>query len=161
MKGPFKKKNVIFQRQVVLVTDGSAGLNVLSLSRRLLGTGVGQGGCRPTIEEPLPLPFPFPVKLHIVALAGSEEPCLTQSLPLYHKLVELSGGDGGVATPEGATLSLKSVSNLFVKLAETHFSAFQATLSSATLSDTVILFPAPQVRIHDRFIGVCSGTQAI
>ena len=57
-------------------------------------------------DDPLPLPFNFPVKFHIVTIASADEPCLNISLPLYQKLVDMSGGEGNVFVPDG-TLSLK------------------------------------------------------
>ena len=41
--------------------------------------------------------------------------------------------------------SLQSIQNLFTKICDSHFSSFQGTLSSGTLSDSIMLFPSPQV----------------
>jgi len=52
------------------------------------------------------LPFNFPAKLHVVAIASADEPSLNVSLPVYQKLIDLSGAEGSVHVPDGG-LSMK------------------------------------------------------
>ena len=87
------------------------------------------------------------------------------SLPVYQKLIDLSGAEGSVFVPEGG-LSLKvkhsiyfvrllmilpskyylqSVKNMFTKIAELHYSSFEGTLRSGSLSDSILLYPPPRV----------------
>lgn len=89
--------------QVILITDGSNSLNVLSLARRLSNTTY-RNTMQP--DDTLPLPFNFPAKFHVLTIASTDEPSLSVSLPLYQKLVDLSGAEGGVIVPEGP-LSMK------------------------------------------------------
>ena len=90
---------------MTLITDGSCGLNILSLSKNLLNSN---GKTNPEVLQSLlpSLPFNFPAKFHIIALANPDEPCLSISLPVYQKIIDLSGAEGSVFVPEG-TLSMK------------------------------------------------------
>lgn len=95
--------HLVFLVQVLLITDGSSSLNILGLSRTLLN---GQrGSTRP--EEALPfLPFNFPAKFHVIAITSPDDPSLAVSMPVYQKIIDLSGAEGSVFVPEGG-LSLK------------------------------------------------------
>ncbi|XP_046461521.1 integrator complex subunit 14-like [Daphnia pulex] len=129
---------------VLLITDGSSSLNILGLSRTLLN---GQrGSTRP--EEALPfLPFNFPAKFHVIAITSPDDPALAVSMPVYQKIIDLSGAEGSVFVPEGG-LSLKSVQNMFTKIAELHYSSFEGTLRSGSLSDSILLYPPPRDHHH-------------
>ena len=43
------------------------------------------------------------------------------------------------------SFSFQSVQNMFTKLAELHYSSFEGTLRSGSLSDTILLYPPPRV----------------
>ena len=92
--------------QILLITDGSSSLNVLSLSRSLLSGQRGPSTCRNDEALRSTLPFNFPAKFHIVTIASPDEKCLTYSVPVYQKLIDMSGAEGGVFIPEGG-LSVK------------------------------------------------------
>jgi hypothetical protein len=93
-----------FSSKVLLITDGSSSLNILGLSRTLLN-GNQRGVTRP--EEALPfLPFNFPAKFHVIAITSPDDSSLAVSMPVYQKLIDLSGAEGSVFVPEGG-LSLK------------------------------------------------------
>jgi len=129
---------------ILLITDGSTSLNVLSLSQKLLNSD-SRG-----ISEDMglaSLPFNFPAKFHVVTIASADEPSLNISLPVYQKLIDLSGAEGSVYVPDGG-LSVKSVQNLFTKIAELHYNSFEGTLRSGSMSDTVLLFPSPKDYHH-------------
>ncbi|KAF4526527.1 hypothetical protein B566_EDAN005894 [Ephemera danica] len=117
--------------QVILVTDGSVGMGPTGLGACLAG---GSGS---------PLPFSFPGSLSVMCLASPEEPGVAQTMPMYHRLVELAGGQGTLYMPEGP-LSPKSVIGMFQRLAETQFSSFQGTLTCGNLSSSIVLSPIPQ-----------------
>lgn len=82
-------------QQVILITDGLDGLNVLNLSKRLLNPETNRNEVVPS------LPFNFPAKFHIMTVASPEETSLKHSIPVYQKLIDLSGAEGSVFVPEG------------------------------------------------------------
>lgn len=130
---------------ILLITDGSSSLNVLGLSRSLLNAS-NRGASR--TEETLPfLPFNFPAKFHVIPITAPDDPSLAVSMPVYQKLIDLSGAEGSVFVPEGG-LSSKSVQNLFAKIAELHYSSFEGTLRSGSLSDSILLYPPPRDHHH-------------
>ena len=92
--------------QVLLITDGSSSLNVLALSRYFLNGQREPSYSRNDDALRSSLPFNFPAKFHIVTIASPDERCLTYSLPVYQKLIDMSGAEGGVFIPEGG-LSIK------------------------------------------------------
>lgn len=96
--------NRIYQHlQILVITDGSSSLNVLGLSRSLLNASL-RGASR--TEETLPfLPFNFPAKFHVVAITAPDDPSLAVSMPVYQKLIDLSGAEGSVFVPEGGLSS--------------------------------------------------------
>jgi len=59
-----------------------------------------------------PLPFPFPANLHVVCLASPEEHGITQTLAMYHRLIEISGAQGSVHIPE-QNLTPKAIKKIF------------------------------------------------
>lgn len=70
---------------------------MLNLSRKLMNSGSN----RP--EEMIPsLPFNFPAKFHIMTISNPEEASLKHSIPVYQRLIDLSGAEGSVFVPEGA-----------------------------------------------------------
>nr|CAD7575802.1 unnamed protein product [Timema californicum] len=123
--------------QVILVTDGHVDFGPLSLKDSLSNVPHHDGSSQ------FPLPFLFPGKLSVMCLATPQEPSLHQVLPLYRRLVEMAGANGGVFTPEGS-LTLKSVQAMFQKMAETNFAPFVGTLKCGNLESRVVLSPAPQ-----------------
>lgn len=89
---------------MILITDGSCGLNILSLSKNLVNSNKNN---HEVLQTLLPsLPFNFPAKFHIIALASPDEPCLGITLPVYQKIIDLSGAEGSVFVPDG-NLSMK------------------------------------------------------
>lgn len=139
--------------QVIIVTDGNAPINGTLLNN-------------PSYSDhddfnisKWPFPAPFPCKLHIVCLSPINDVALQTSLPFFNKLIELnhkSQNDsscseiintnhfGNLWIPEGAQLSLKSVNQLFNKLAETNYRPFRGTLHCGMLKSPIALYPAPE-----------------
>lgn len=97
-------------------------------------------------DSTFPLPFPFPCKLHILCIANSTDPSLQTALPIYQKLIDISGGGGQVFVPEGA-LNFKSVQAMFMKLAEIYYKPFHGTLHCGTLTSNVCLSPPPEATL--------------
>ncbi|XP_059487646.1 integrator complex subunit 14 [Neocloeon triangulifer] len=119
------------QCQILIVTDGSVGMGPNSLSACLLQ------------DQSSPLPFPFPSTLNVVCLANPDEPGITQSIAMYQRLIELSGAQGSVHAPD-QNLSVKCVTSLFQRLAESQYTSFHGTLSCGKLSSSIVLSPTPQ-----------------
>ncbi|XP_042857135.1 integrator complex subunit 14-like [Penaeus japonicus] len=128
--------------QIVLVTDGNAGIGQHALQKSLMSPH-SRGAAQ------FPLPFPFPAKLSIVCIANPSEPCFQTSKPLYQRLIELNG-EGDILIPEGG-LSKKSVSEMFDQLIKNNFSSYSGTLHCGNLSAPITLSPPPQpyCRHHD------------
>lgn len=113
--------------QVILVTDGNPGNGPGSLPHLI------QAESTPLI------PLPFEHSLHVVIISTPTE--LQDSLHFYQKLITLDGS-GTLHTLEGQP-SLKTVQNLFLKLAEKCHAPFQVTLSCGNLNSIVQMFPPP------------------
>ncbi|XP_013781379.1 integrator complex subunit 14-like [Limulus polyphemus] len=132
--------------QIILVTDGSTGIGPNSLKQRLqdIGTKTKE------TEQRFPLPFPFPSKLHVVCLSNPKDSNLQVSIPLYQKLIDMNGGNGQVFVPEG-NLNLKTVQQMFLKLAETYYRPFHGTLHCGNLNCNISLSPPPEAceKIND------------
>ncbi|XP_037086232.1 integrator complex subunit 14-like [Pollicipes pollicipes] len=116
--------------QVIIITDGSMGVGESSLRH------LSAGGR-------LPLPFSFPCRLDVVLLGERAELERRGAPAAFQRLVELSGGEGAVHTPE-PPLSAKSTLALFRKLAETNYAPFSGVLHCGSLSSPVTLCPPPQ-----------------
>ncbi|XP_050305476.1 integrator complex subunit 14 [Anthonomus grandis grandis] len=123
--------------QIVLVTDGSTGIGSMSL-KDSLATAAQRSPSQPQF----PLPFPFPVKLHVVCVAGANEPCVAKAKPLYQRLIDLSGYDGTIQIPENLQTE-GNVTALFQKLAEDMYTSFKGTLRCGNLESKIVLSPAP------------------
>lgn len=121
--------------QVLLVTDGSLGAGNGSLRK--------VHGSHSSTEDSFPLPLPFQSKLHVICLATPGIPALKTSLPFYQRLVDLNGGGGQVFLSDGP-LTLKSVQQLFLNLAEAYYASFHGVLRCGNLSSNVILCPPPE-----------------
>lgn len=89
------------------------------------------------------LPFPFPCKLHIACIANSTDSCLQNSLPIYQKLIDISGGGGQVFLPEGQ-LNFKSIQTMFTKLTDLYYKPFHGILHCGHLTSSVSLSPPPE-----------------
>lgn len=122
--------------QIILVTDGSTGIGSMSLKESLATLS------QRNASVPFPLPFPFPVKLHVVCIAGANEPNLIKSKPLYQRLIDLSGYDGSIQVPENLQ-SESNITTLFQKLAEDMYTSFKGVLKCGNLESKIILSPAP------------------
>lgn len=123
--------------QIVLVTDGSTGIGSMSLKESLATMNH-----RNASLLPFPLPFAFPAKLHVVCVAGANEPNVIKSKPLYQRLIDLSGYDGSIQIPDNIQ-SESNVINVFQKLAEEMYSSFKGVLKCGNLESKIILSPAP------------------
>lgn len=149
--------------QIILVTDGNAGIDALMMNRDLTF-----GRTREDVKWPLP--FPFPCKLHIVCISPASEPSMKMSLPFFQKLIDLSNRNnntsvsstsfhkendinsgGQIWIPDGPTLSAKSIQQMFINLAETNYKPFRGTLRCGNLSSPVALYPPPEnyVQVND------------
>ncbi|CAL4122345.1 unnamed protein product, partial [Meganyctiphanes norvegica] len=128
--------------QIVLVTDGNAGMGQQSLHKAMMSANN-------RMASQFPLPFPFPAKLNIVCIANPNEQCLQSSSLLYQRFVDLNG-EGDIMIPEGP-LSMKSVSSMFETLITTNFNTYSGTLNCGNLSAPITLSPPPQpyCRHHD------------
>lgn len=97
-----------------------------------------QGASRP--EETIPfLPFNFPAKFHVIAITSPDDPSLGVSLPVYQKLIDLSGAEGSVFVPEGG-LSLKVVKyfvSLNIKFLNLNFSSRVFKICSPKLQSSI------------------------
>lgn len=119
---------------------------------------------RSTSLPAFPLPFPFPVKLHVVCIAGANEPNLVKcksfpwfcqalsirsflAKPLYQRLIDLSGYDGSISVPENLH-NESNVPTLFQKLAEDMYTSFKGVLKCGNLESKIILSPAPIVSLN-------------
>ncbi|XP_066599693.1 integrator complex subunit 14 [Prorops nasuta] len=122
--------------QIILITDGNTGVGPNSLGESINSFNLARDG------NPFPLPFPYPGKLSIVCIANAQDLGLAIGLPLYHRLVDLAGGDSCVLVPEGP-LSKHSISNCFQKLSETNYVSFQGYLKCGNLGSAIVLSPAP------------------
>jgi len=122
--------------QVILVTDGRTGSGQGSL-RDLLD---GKRGNNP--DQPSPFPIPFPCKIHVVCIATSNE--LGADLMLFQRLCDSTGIGGSVYVPD-APLSVQSVQNVFTRLAQTHYTTYEGTLSCGHLQSKVTLSPPPDL----------------
>lgn len=127
--------------QVLIVTDGVIGPEIESLKSDIENHySVTERG---TEDSTFPLPFPFPCKLHILCIANSTDPYLQSALPIYQKLIDISGGGGQVFVPEGA-ISFKSIQTMFTKLSEIYYKPFHGVLHCGTLTSNVALSPPPE-----------------
>ncbi|XP_064619116.1 integrator complex subunit 14-like [Lineus longissimus] len=141
--------------QIILVTDGCTGYGAGSVQHgiqefatfdsRVVGKDEHISLHRRT---DFPLPFPFPSKIQIVCLANQNDPLLVTAIPQYQKLIDINGGGGEVYTVEG-NLSLKSVQQTFMKVAEDNFKAFHGQLHCGQLECRVQLFPPPDSYIRN------------
>ncbi|CAG9766259.1 unnamed protein product [Ceutorhynchus assimilis] len=123
--------------QIILVTDGSTGIGAMSLKESL--ATVNQRG----VSGPVfPLPFPFPTKLHVVCIAGSNEPSFIKSKPLYQKLIDYSGNLGSIQVPENLQTE-SNVLTIFQKLAEEMYTPFKGVLKCGSLETKIMLSPTP------------------
>lgn len=99
--------------QIILITDGSCGMNILSLSKSLLSPGGPHRDPNSKNSADMSLlsslPFNFPAKFHIICIASPDEPCLAVSVPVYQKIIDISGAEGSVFIPDG-NLSMKVLS---------------------------------------------------
>lgn len=120
--------------QVILVTDGR--------------TGSGQGSLRDLLDgkrsnnpdQPSPFPIPFPCKIHVVCIATSNE--LGADLMLFQRLCDSTGFGGSVYVSD-APLSVQSVQNVFMRLAQTHYISYEGFLSCGHLQSKITLSPPP------------------
>ncbi|GIY52456.1 integrator complex subunit 14 [Caerostris darwini] len=127
--------------QVVVVTDGAIGAEIGQLKNDMeRHFSVTEKG---TEDSTFPLPFPFPCKLHIACLSNLTDPYLKNSLPIYKKIIDISGGGGQLFTPEGA-VNFKSIQNMFMKLADLYYKPFHGVLHCGTLTSSVALSPPPE-----------------
>ena len=74
-------------RQVIIISDGSLGVGESSLRQLVAGSR-------------LHLPFSFPCRLDVVLLGERAELERRGAPAAFQRLVELSGGEGAVHTPE-------------------------------------------------------------
>ncbi|XP_043221562.1 integrator complex subunit 14-like [Amphibalanus amphitrite] len=116
--------------QVIIISDGSLGVGDSSLRQLVAGSR-------------LHLPFLFPCRLDVVLLGERAELERRGAPAAFQRLVELSGGEGAVHTPE-PPLSAKSTLALFRRLAETNYAPFSGVLHCGGLSSRVTLCPPPQ-----------------
>jgi len=142
--------------QVILVTDGNAAVNAHLMNKT-------NNRAEENYEDDMfvanwPLPFPFPSKLHIVCLTTLNDSSFQTSLPFFRKLIELNSHNdisepisvntmysgGQIWVPEGSNLSLKSVQQMFLKLAETNYKPFRGTLHCGLLSSPIALYASPE-----------------
>ncbi|KAL8613427.1 hypothetical protein ACOMHN_057147 [Nucella lapillus] len=123
--------------QVILVTDGSCGIGHGSLKHSLDTYNQREG-----TDAKFPMPFPFPAKLHILCVSNPGDSDLKNVLPLYQKLIQISGQGGEIYTPDGP-LSFKSVQDMFVSCAEKIYTPFHASLQCGNFSCPVQLHPRP------------------
>lgn len=81
------------------------------MSKNLLNSGHRDPSNKNSPEATLlpSLPFNFPAKFHIICIASPDEPGLAISVPVYQKIIDLSGAEGSVFIPEG-NLSMKVIS---------------------------------------------------
>lgn len=122
--------------QVILVTDGRTGSGQGSL-RDLL-----EGKRRDDSEQPSPFPLPFPCKINVICIATANE--LGADLMLFQRLCDSAGAGGSVYVPD-TPLSVQSVQNVFMRLAQTHYINYEGTLSCGHLQSKVTLSPPPDL----------------
>ncbi|XP_041364746.1 integrator complex subunit 14-like [Gigantopelta aegis] len=127
--------STITPSQIILITDGNAGTGPGSLKHSLERAAKSP-------DEKFPLPFAFPCILNIVCLANPTDPDLQSSLPLYQKLVELSSFGGEVFVPE-TVLNMKSVQEMFLRLANRYYAPFYGNLHCGNMNCAVQLYPSP------------------
>ena len=72
---------------MIIISDGSLGVGDSSLRQLVAGSR-------------LPLPFSFPCRLDVVLLGERAELERRGAPAAFQRLVELSGGEGAVHTPE-------------------------------------------------------------
>ncbi len=149
--------------QVILVTDGNAAINAYLMNKT--NNNVDESYDEDLQTSEWPLPFPFPSKLHIVCLTTLNDSSFQTSLPFFRKLIELNCSEevsepicvnqmysgGQIWVPEGSHLSLKSVQQMFLKLAETNYKPFKGRLHCGMLSSPIALCPSPEnfIQIND------------
>ncbi|EDO45684.1 predicted protein [Nematostella vectensis] len=121
--------------QIILVTDGSLGSGVGSLKELLDHRSENANR---------PLPFPFPSKLHVVCVANPAE--MTGNFLLFQQLCDMNGLGGSVYVPE-APISVHSVQNCFLRLAQTHYISYEGVLNCGHLSSKITLSPPPDFSV--------------
>ena len=149
----FPYKVSLISSQVILITDGSSGIGPGSLKHSLQTMSQRN----PLGDDKFPLPFDFPSKFHVMCISGANDPIAQNTLPLYQKLIDVSGGSGDIFLPEGA-LSLKSSQQMFTKLCETHYAAFHIQLQCGNLKCNTQLFPPPDE--YNRLVTIINHTNA-
>ncbi|KAK6624424.1 hypothetical protein RUM44_011283 [Polyplax serrata] len=123
--------------QVILVTDGNAGVGQLNLKQHLQNLGPR--------SSHFPLPFPFPGKLHVICVCPGSSSGVSLFQRSVMQLSELAGNETGcVLMPEQGIVTPKTVQATFQKLCETNFSTFYGTLKCGNLSAKISLSPVPQ-----------------
>ena len=124
--------------QILLISDGSTGVGQGCLRESLLSIPRPSSG-----DDKLLIPFSFTCKLHILCIAPPNEQSLNKSLPLYRKLIDISGGRGEIFLPE-KQLTKASVLDLFSRVTEKYYAPFLGTLKCGDLKCNMQLFPAPE-----------------
>lgn len=149
---------------VVLVTDGQLHHENLGSSKQ---TGKGSGDANgddfhdASLSE-LEGQFDFPCKLQLVCLTSPLDSGLKHSLPFYKQLVSMVDSSitecpvlttsntrnfkqSAIWLPESDSMdvSIKSVEDLFLKIAELHNKPYTATLTCGHLCSMVMLSPKP------------------
>ncbi|KAL1513544.1 hypothetical protein ABEB36_002944 [Hypothenemus hampei] len=123
--------------QIVLVTDGSTGIGSMSLKESLATITQRNNGL-----TAFPLPFPFPATLHVVCIAGANEPNIIKSKPLYQKLIDLTGYEGSIHIPDNLQ-SEANITTMLQKLADDMYTSFRGVLKCGHLESKILLSPAP------------------
>lgn len=124
--------------QILLITDGCTGVGQGCLRESLLCIPRPSSG-----DDKLLIPFSFSCKLHILCIASPNEQSLNKALPLYKRLINISGGCGEIFLPE-KQLSKDSVDGLFSRVTEKYYSPYLGTLKCGNLKCGIQLFPAPE-----------------
>lgn len=125
--------------QVILVTDGSTGVGPGSLQNMIDLWNQSNGG---DSSVKCPLPFAFKGKLIIACIANPSSAELKKSIPLYEQLIELNG-DGELFIPDGP-LSMNSVQDMFMKIAEKYYTPYTGLLTCGHLKCNITLYPSPE-----------------
>lgn len=124
---------------VILVTDGCAGISANSSMASASYTWPS---------------MPFPCKLQVVCLSSPSDPLSRLSIPFYKKLISSVAGklakgdpDSQLWLPEGKTISLAAINNIFTQIASQEYQSWKGKLHCGQISCPVSLFPPIETRI--------------
>lgn len=80
--------------QIILVTDGGAGMGPTSLGALVQTLSRRPGEEEARSEEKLQLPFIFPCKLHVLCVGDAAQLQQQGTISLYQKLIDLNKQQG-------------------------------------------------------------------